>query len=73
VEFYSTLVDSGSLNHAGEVDRTRSSIDGMFHGVQLELYAVVNRKPVEVSEGASDVIARSKVHYEASNGELYLL
>jgi len=33
----------------------------------------VNRKPVEVSEDGSDVIARIKVRYEASCGVLYSL
>jgi len=32
-----------------------------------------NQKPVEVSEGESDMITRFKVHYEVSSGVLYSL
>jgi len=33
----------------------------------------VKRRPVEESQSGSDVIARSKVHYEAKSGVLYSL
>jgi len=56
----STLVNSGALNQVGEVDqRTPSSVQN--HDAQLELYTVVDREPVEVSEGWSDVIALSQI------------
>jgi len=46
---------------------TMSSLAGVHRYAQLKLYTVVNRKPVEMSEGGSDVIARFQVHYEASS------
>jgi len=52
------LVHGGSLNQFCEVDKTLLSMDHVHHdhGAQL-LYTVVNRKPVKMSEGVSDVIA----------------
>jgi len=41
---WTTLVDNDSLNQDGEVEITPSSVDGVHHGAQLELYIVVNQK-----------------------------
>jgi len=71
---WSTLVDSESLNQVGKVYRTVTHVDGVHHAdAQLELNAAVIRKPVELFQGGSDVVARSEVHYEASSGLLNLL
>jgi len=59
-----------------KVELTLIDIRALCKGLTLKQYAYtihINRKPVEVSEGESDVIARSKVHYEASHGVLYSL
>jgi len=61
---WSMVVDSGSLNQVGEVERTTSSLDEIHDGAQLEQYTAINRKPMQVSEGGSDVIAL--IHCEAS-------
>ena len=67
---WSTLVDGESLYQVGKVDGALLHVDRVHHAAQLELNAAMNRKPVELSQGGSDVVARSEVHYEASSGVL---
>jgi len=67
------LVNGGSLNQDGEVEKTLTRMDGVHHGTQLEQYTTVNRQPTAVAEGGSDVIMWSKFHYETRSGVLYSL
>ena len=56
------------MYQVGKVDGALLHVDRVHHAAQLELNAAVNRKSVELSQGGSDVVARSEVHYEASSG-----
>ena len=66
------------MYQVGKVDGALLHVDRVHHAAQLELNAAMNRKPVELSQGGSDVVARSsgrKVvarsdYYEASSGVL---